>query len=183
MDESFSSQSFYSDTTYDESELDESSETNEDSLSSEALSSMSESWGDSSMEEGDPDSPATGLDPDLNQPLYIGSQLSTWESHLLIMRYALCHSLTKQAVGDLLNLVGSHLPTKSTASVYKIRKFFLNLYEDISFTKHYCCSVCHCPFDNAGDDCRNGCGSSTTEFLAVSVEAQLKRKLEGNICV
>ena len=41
-----------------------------------------------------------GLDSNLLQPLYNGSPLSTWDSYLLIMKYGLRHTLTKQAVGD-----------------------------------------------------------------------------------
>lgn len=170
----------YSDTSYNESELGETSETNEDSLSSKDLSSsLSESLENPSIEDSDYDCPqrGTGLDTDHNQPHYVGFQLSTWDSHLLIVKYGLHHSLTKQAVGNLLNLVGSHLPTKTIISAYKLKKY---LFEVTSFTKHYCCSVCHCPFDEAGDECQNGCGSGTAEFLTASVEVQL-RKLQGNI--
>ena len=56
---------------------------------------------------------------------------------------------------------------------------FLRLYEDISFTTHYCCSSCHSPFDSRDSDCSNGCDKGSVEFLTVAVEAQLRRKLQG----
>ena len=54
-----------------------------------------------------------GVDPCLCKPLYNGTNLSTRDSYLLIVKYALHHSLSKQAVSDLLNLVAMHLPKTS----------------------------------------------------------------------
>lgn len=123
------------------------------------------------------------IDPSLQQPLYEGANLTTWDSYLMIMKYALRHGLTKQAVKDLLELVGMHLPHSSTISVYKLKKFFLDLYEDISFNVHHCCSLCHSPFADVEASCPNGCDRGATEFLTISVEAQLKRKLQSKIVV
>ena len=116
------------------------------------------------------------LDPSIHKPLHEGSNLSIWDSCLLIMKYSLRHSLSKQAV---LTLVGLHLPDASMTSHYKLKKIFLNLYEDISFTTHYCCSTCHSPFDDHHSACRNGCTSGASEFLTTSDEAQLNRKLQS----
>ena len=65
-----------------------------------------------------------------------GSELTTWDYYLHIMRYCLCHSLTKTAVSDLLGLVGLLLPKATSTSLYKFKKTFLSLYEDISFNSH-----------------------------------------------
>ena len=64
-------------------------------------------------------------------------------------------------------------------NLYRLKKFFLNLYEDISLSKHHCCSVCHFPVIDAEGMCGNGCSGSAVEFLTISLEAQLRRKLEG----
>ena len=42
------------------------------------------------------------IHPGLRKPLYEDSNVTTWDSHLTIMNYALRHGLTKQAVEDLL---------------------------------------------------------------------------------
>ncbi len=116
-----------------------------------------------------------------NSPSNEGSKLSTLDSYLEIMKFSLRHSLTKQAVSDLLSLVGLHLPHTSMPSFYKFKKFFLDLYEDISFSTHYCCALCHSTLENANAVCSNGCTGMGTpiEFLTVCVEAQLKRRFQG----
>ncbi len=122
------------------------------------------------------------VDPSLKQPLYDGANLSFYESYLMIMQYSLRHALTKQAVSDLLNLVGLHLPAASTVSLYKLNKFFLDLYEDISFTTHFCCSSCHSLLEATDSTGPNGCvgpPGPAQECLTISLEAQLKRKLKG----
>ena len=58
-----------------------------------------------------------------------------------------------------------------------LKKYFLNLYSDISYDAHYCCSKCHSPLNSRSTPCCYGCDPA--QFLIVSVEAQLKRKLQG----
>ena len=126
-----------------------------------------------------PDSEST--DP-LSQPLYDGAEITLLDSYMLVMQHSLRHSLTKQAFSDLLKVIGMLLPSKSMVSYYRLRKFFLDLYGDITFTKRYCCANCHSSLDDKEAACCNGCERSTAiEFLTVSVAAQLKRKLEGII--
>lgn len=57
-----------------------------------------------------------------NGPLYTGAKLTVIESYMKIMKYALRHSLTKQALSDLLILVDDHLPTSSLVSQYRLKK-------------------------------------------------------------
>ena len=121
------------------------------------------------------------MDP-LSQPLYNGATITLLDSYMLLMQHSLRHSLTKQAFSDLLRLVGMLLPNKSMVSYYRLHKFFLDMYGDIMFTKHYCCAECHSPLHDKEGSCCNGCSSTAIEFLTVSVASQLKRKLEGDIC-
>ena len=141
------------------------------SLDASLVSSLTSTDSDGKGDRRDPVE-CLGNDPSLRQPLYDGTEVSTWDSYLLIMKYALRHSLSKQAVSDLLNLVALHLPKKSTISLYKMKKLFLNLYEDIT---HYCCSGCHSPYSDRDTTCPNSCDSASAEFLTISVGAQLKR--------
>ena len=96
------------------------------------------------------------------------------------MQYSLRHGLTKQATSDLLGLVAKHLPSESMVSLYKLRKFFQDMYGDISLQDHYCCAECHAPLSDTGTTCDNGCSETTVlKFLYVPLETQLIRKLEG----
>ena len=83
------------------------------------------------------------LDDKFLKPLYDGAKLSVFESYSLLLQHSLRRSLTKRAFSDLLQLVGQHLPTGSMASLYKVKKFFLDLYGDITFKLCHCCSCCH----------------------------------------
>ena len=156
------------------SELQESS--NELQESSSEITKSSEDQGSSEDEEGSGDEePANPLD----EPLYSGAKLSVIDSYMKIMKYSLRHSLTKQALGDLLSLLDEHLPVSSMISVHRLRKLFLQLYEDMSFITHHCCSNCHSPLENSTSLCRHGCTSSPIEFLQILVEPQLQRKFQG----
>ena len=123
------------------------------------------------------------VDETLLEPLYEGANLSVLDSYFQLMQFSLRHSLTKQAFSDLLNLVCLHLPTNPSMSVYKLKKFFLSLFHDISFSKHRCCSSCDTLLDNnrTGTCPTPRCRGAAIEFLSVSIAAQLKRKLEGMI--
>ena len=119
-----------------------------------------------------------------NQPLYPGAYLTFFESHLQVFQYALRHRLTKLAFSDLLNLTDNHLPTTSSmVSLYKLKKYFLHLYQDITYTTHFCCSSCHAPLSTLESPCPNNCDDEAMEFLSISVESQLKRRLEGMIII
>lgn len=96
---------------------------------SESLAGSLHTSNSSDLEEADDDI-CDDVNVHVHHPLYSGSKLSTFESYLLIMRYGLRHGLTKQALSDLLNLVGMHLPNDSMVSLYKLKKFFVQLYED-----------------------------------------------------
>ena len=114
------------------------------------------------------------------QPLYPGLHLTFYESHLSVFQFALRHRLTKLAFSDLLNLIDNHLPTtNSMVSLYKLKKHFLHLYRDITYTPHFCCSSCHAALSTLESPCPNNCEDEAMEFLSISVAPQLKRRLEG----
>lgn len=150
--------------------------------SEEQVSSCKElSDGEDNIEQLGADDADPASEEVFSKPLYYGSNITLLESYMMIMKYSLRHSLTKQALGDLLALVDAHLPVKSMVSLYKLKNFFFQLYDDISFTTHYCCSGCQVKLKDASSSCKNGCGKDAIEFLAVSVLPQLKRKFAGNI--
>ena len=130
---------------------------------------------------GCPTTPAVddAVDP-LEQPLYDGADITLWDTYVLLMQHSLRHSLTKQAFSDLLKVVGLLLPSKCMVSYYKLRKYFLDMYGNIGFSRCYCCATCHSSIPAKGAVCGNGCADSVPfEFLVLSLESQLKRKLEG----
>ena len=120
------------------------------------------------------------INESFKKPLYDGADLTVFESYSLLLQYSLRHGLTKRAFSELLQLVGVHLPTKSMASLYKVKKFFLDLYGDIILEPRHCCSLCHSLLADARADCPQGCtGATTVEFLSIPISNQLKRRLEG----
>ena len=126
------------------------------------------------------DFPTLNIENSFHQPLYEGAGLTIFESYLSLMQFSLRHGLTKHASSNLLTLVGEHLPSNSMVSLYKLRKFFEDAYDDMSFTTHYCCACCHAYLSDVESICPNGCEvSGAMEFLTVPVEPQLKRRLEG----
>ena len=56
--------------------------------------------------------------------------------------------------------------------LYRLKKFFLKLYADISFSV----AQCHCPIDNAKCNCENGCRGAA---ISIALESPFCRKLEG----
>lgn len=75
-------------------------------------------------------------------PLYEGAPISVAVSMLLIVTFAIRHSLTGLAVVDLLTLVSLHcaLPNKCASSMDLLKKFFMKLKNPIQF--HYYCTFC-----------------------------------------
>ena len=126
LDSSTASSLYYSEddaatTLLSLSDLDMSLEVDEETDTTGRLSeSLTESLANSSCSSSDTHLEDTE-DPysDIHQPLYDGSKLTMFESHLVILKYGLRHGLTKLALSDLLNLVGMHLPKTCMVSLYR----------------------------------------------------------------
>ena len=75
-------------------------------------------------------------------PLYNGPPINVGVSMLLIITFAIRHSLTGVAVVDLLTLVSLHcaLPNQCASSMELLKKFFMKLKNPIQF--HYYCTFC-----------------------------------------
>ena len=106
-----------------DSELDLSLDTDLSSLSFAESDSFVSSDNDNDIQGASSDDDndrqgSTDFHEGLHQPLYVGSKLSTFDTYLVILKYALRHSLTKQALSDLLNLVRLILPTSSMILLY-----------------------------------------------------------------
>ena len=196
------------DVSGDESEScydsDSSSSIGDDGLESElepdtnpsSTASSDETWSSSVSDDSDLDMSVTNSEPcdeggiaslsEFYTPLYEGAELSVLDSHLLLYQYALRHCLTKQAFMELISLVDTHVPkdSKAASSLYKLRKFFEEHFNDTKCHVYEYCAKCHRLLDSemtGGAGCSSGCGGSTVnQFIFIPVEAQLKKKLEGN---
>ena len=75
--------------------------------------------------------------------LFEGAQINLAVSMLLVVTYAVGHSLTGVALADLLLLVEVHLifPNNFGKSMAILRSFFKNLKNPIEY--HYYCSFCY----------------------------------------
>ena len=121
-----------------------------------------------------------GFTEDLSEPLYDGSPISVLDSYLLLLQYAIRHSLNKKAFAELLQIVGAHIPSRNMISSYRLKKLFTDFFANIQGTTYYCCSDCHEPLDHVMSTCSNGCDGEAADFLIVPLETQLKKRLEGN---
>lgn len=93
-------------------------------------------------------------------PLYDGAPISVAVSMLLIVTFAIRHSLTGLAIVDLLTLVSLHcaLPNQCASSIALLKKFFMRLKNPFEF--HYYCTFCmqYQGLSLAEDNlCRNTC--------------------------
>ena len=75
-------------------------------------------------------------------PLYNGAQITVGVSMLLIITFAIRHSLTGQALVDLLTIISLHcsLQNNCASSLELLKKFFMRLKSPIQF--HYYCTFC-----------------------------------------
>ena len=75
-------------------------------------------------------------------PLYSGAPITVAVSMLLIITFAIRHSLTGLALVDLLTLVSLHcaLPNQCASSMDLVKKFFMKLKNPVQF--HHYCSFC-----------------------------------------
>ena len=109
--------------------------------------------------------------------------LQALTSYLLILQFALRHSLSAKAFSELLQLIAVHLPDGANLprSVHNLKKFFSKLFPDLQATVHGYCSVCHKLLPSAlsvREDCSTG---QINRFITVSLELQLKRFFEGKL--
>ncbi|XP_039302129.1 uncharacterized protein LOC120357009 [Solenopsis invicta] len=126
-------------------------------------------------------------------PLYEQSNISKMESELLILNFAIRHSLTDVALEDLITLINCHLPY----SVYHTKYIFMKKYDTpASIRKCYYCPECYIILKIfAADDrtkenlfcpeceCRYNkftLKKSANYFLYLSLEQQLRDFVNSN---
>ena len=144
--------------------------------SSEEISSSSET--DSQCSESNN---CAVIHPSVEQPLFPGSDISVFQSHLLLYQFHLKHGLTNEGCMELLTLLKMHMPMSDNlpTSSYTLKQFFAALFPDLISSIHYYCSRCHCYLEKSVS-CSRCVGESTIDsFVSVPLQAQIKRKMEG----
>ena len=118
-----------------------------------------------------------------SQKLYEGAPITAFESHMLCFQFAVRHSLTNVAFTELLQLVGAHLPQCNVpTSVYRLKKFFLDLFPHAKCCTHDYCTDCH-RLLKPNQLCQTaGCGSlNSDQFISIPLESQLKQLIKGEV--
>ena len=121
-----------------------------------------------------------------DEPLYTGSQLTKAQSFLLILSYALRHSLTGVALSDLSDLINIHCPENVRTSKHLFLKELKPIQGHLE-CHVYCpnceyyigdqvtegqCSVCNSAWD------RNSSLKNGNFFLYLSIQTQLEHRLQ-----
>ena len=153
------------------SEISDCSSSEEVGLSSQSeISSSSET--DSQCSESNN---CSVIHPSVEQPLFPGSDISVFQSHLLLYQFHLKHGLTNEGCMELLTLLKMHMPMSDNlpTSSYTLKQFFAALFPDLISSIHYYCSRCHCYLEKSVS-CSRCEGEST-----VPLQGQIKRKMEG----
>jgi len=117
-------------------------------------------------------------------PLYEGSSLTSASSSVLLMKYAMKHNLTREALADLLELMKLHCPSPNMcpSSLYHLNKHFKDLRYEA--TMHYFCSSCY-QETNQDKVCENQLCPKTlpetepiSSFIELPINLQIKCILE-----
>jgi hypothetical protein len=101
---------------------------------------------------------------------------------LLVYQFALKHGFSKMAIDELIRLLTTHLPrsSKAATSLHTLEKYFEQRLEITTEVHRYCNIMCHRLVEAESDRCESGCQSTIRTFVAVPIDVQLKKKLEGN---
>ena len=116
-------------------------------------------------------------------PIYPGSRLTIGISALLVMAVVIRHSLTGQALNDILKLIWLHCLASSEflRSINKLKKCFCDISSPMTF--HWHCSYCFMLVDKNKENCcpNSFCrkdftaSGSLTFFVEVPIVQQIKK--------
>lgn len=121
------------------------------------------------------------IHPTVLEPLFEGSSISVFDSHLLIYQFQLEHGLNNGGLEELLQLIKAHTPHTDglLKNAYALKRF-CELFPDHDSSVHVYCGSCHQPLECDTSCVRPQCAGSTKQtFVSVPSQAQLKRKMEG----
>ena len=131
---------------------------------------------DASADFEDESSPSDSSTPDGEEPLYPGSDVSFQMAMIAILTFVMCQRLSKECVGQLLNLLKLLLPKKNllVQSVFLFFSYF-DQHVSMDHERHYYCSSCSEALMEHDAVCpRCGPGKKANFFLKFSIAEQLK---------
>ena len=121
------------------------------------------------------------IEHDQHELLYKEAMIKTSASSVLIMKYAMKHKLTREAIADLLQIVKLHCPSPNNipSSLFHFKKQFKDFQYPIKY--HYFCNTCLSEVPKSGEFCTNhDCNHSFAEtnslssFIELPIGLQLK---------
>ena len=121
--------------------------------------------------------------PENTSMLYQGASITVVASILLIMAFALKHSLTGEALADLLLLIEAHClsPNQCKKTVTMFTEYFKSVRAPLEY--HYFCSNCHSYFGLVQRSCCSECGKNTERdvayFILIPIVQQLTSLFQG----
>ena len=150
-------------------------------------SEMSSDFIDDNISEEEGDEAVDSSTPEVGQPLYDGSQISTTTSNILLMTYAKKFNLTQDGFKALIDLIRVHCPKENNcvSTVYKLKSFFRELLSDDGFqTKQVkYCSICQRVVPEHKTACDvpecSGRHEPLISFEHISIKSQLRKLLQG----
>lgn len=115
-----------------------------------------------------------------SKPLYIGasSDLTLYAANVLLLKYALKHSLTTVAFKELLHLLSVFLPKNANIpkNAKQLKKYFMEIHSEQKPSMQDYCSHC-LGLMEAGKSCH--CGAKKSQFVTVPLGPQIKARLES----
>lgn len=120
-----------------------------------------------------------------NDTLYEGASHTVITSYVSIMLFVMKHSLTRDAFGDLLHLIHTHLPkgSKFTSSVYRLKEVLKTLIGFEEPIQHYYCETCGIAMAGGGHCNKPSCRRATSKALVfhdLRLEKQLAELFKGS---
>jgi len=118
-----------------------------------------------------------------SKPLYPGARLTEIESTLLLMTFMMKHSLTREALKDLLTIIELHCltPNLFRPSLNLFNGFFKERAED-TVQKHYFCCFCDAYHGVKSPTVCNNCQKNDEGyFMYIPIIDQLQTSLSGMI--
>ena len=117
--------------------------------------------------------------------LYKDASITKAASSVLMMKYAMKHKLSWEALADLLQIVKLHCPSPNNvpSTLFHFKKHFKDMQYPLQH--HYFCSTCLCEVSENAKFCGNQeCSfsskelSSLSSFIEVPIDLQMKSILE-----
>lgn len=117
-------------------------------------------------------------DPEDFRKIYDGSDISVCGFCCYLMKFSIKHSLTYNAIDDLLHLLNILCPKPNLlpSSIYKLKKYFKQ-HESQTSSKKYCIK-CKRLYDDC--DCGQADSANIGHLVNIDIDKPLKAVLSGN---